>query len=68
MSPLDLNTALATELHRDHERAARASRLAALARCCRDSAWGRIASSVGEAAVALRNRLHPTAPRVVCCA
>ncbi len=54
MTPMDLSAALAAEHSRDLAREAQASRLAALARCCRPATWRRAAARLGDTAAALR--------------
>lgn len=54
MTPLDIGSALAAEHTHDLRRAACASRLVALVRCCQPTVWARTA---GRAA-AVVSRLH----------
>jgi hypothetical protein len=52
MIPSDLTTAVAAEQIRDQIRRASQSRLAAIARCCRPSAWARAARRAARQAAA----------------
>ena len=67
MTPTTLSEAVAAEHVRDLERAAHASRLAALARCCHPSVLRRSAVRAGTA---LRGLLQRSAgqPAASCCA
>jgi hypothetical protein len=66
MSQFDITGALAAEQTHDRARAAHQSALAAVARCCRPSNWGRALRRVTEATTVLL-RPRPSA-RVACCA
>jgi hypothetical protein len=59
---------LAADRSRELRRQAATARLAALARCCRPSAWGRAARRATTAVLRLRAALRPGQPAATCCA
>jgi hypothetical protein len=65
MNQIEITKALAAEQHRDRARAASGTWLAALARCCRPTAWARAARRVADAVHTRRRR---PATGVACCA
>ena len=68
MTPITLSAAVAAEHVRDLERAAHASRLAALARCCHPSQLRRAAARTGTRLRALLQRTSGRPATVACCA
>jgi hypothetical protein len=59
---------LAADRSRELRRQAATARLAALARCCQPSAWGRAARRAATVALRLRAALRPDRPAATCCA
>jgi hypothetical protein len=67
MLSMDLATVLAADRSRDLARAAEASRLVALARCCRPSSWRRAAAQLVEALAVSGRRLPRLRQGSACC-
>ena len=67
MLSMDLGAALAADRSRELARSAEASRLVAVARCCRPGTWGRAVGRLAEALIAVSGRLSRPRPGAACC-